>query len=69
MLYSQPGASSSKLWGIAKECAKRSLSGRALKKLPILMHAEWIQQATCSIDEALGALHKCINQEGASSKL
>ncbi|KAF8426417.1 P-loop containing nucleoside triphosphate hydrolase protein [Tirmania nivea] len=63
MLYSQPGASSSKLWDIAKECAKRSLSGRALKKLPVLMHAEWIQQATCSIDEALGALCKCIHQE------
>ncbi|RPB24885.1 P-loop containing nucleoside triphosphate hydrolase protein [Terfezia boudieri ATCC MYA-4762] len=66
MLYSQPGASSSKLWDIAKECAKRSLSGRSLKKLPILMHAGWIQQATCSIDEALGALCKCIHQEDAS---
>ena len=66
MLYSQPDASSSKLWDIAKECGKRSLSGRALKKLPILMHAEWIQQATCSIDEALEALCKCIHQDDAS---
>ncbi|KAF8449865.1 P-loop containing nucleoside triphosphate hydrolase protein [Terfezia claveryi] len=66
MLYSEPCASSSKLWDIAKECAKRSLSGRSLKKLPILMHAGWIQQATCSIDEALGALCKCIHQEDAS---
>jgi len=66
MLYSQPSASSSKLWGIAKECAKRGLSGRALKKLPVLMHAEWIQQVTCSMDEALGALCKSIHQEGAS---
>lgn len=63
MLYSQPDASSSRLWTIAKECTHRGLSGRALKKLPILMYAEWIQQNSSSMDEALDALCKCVHSQ------
>lgn len=64
MLYSEPDISSSKLWSIAQDCARKGLSGRSLKKLPLMMHAEWIQRDCYDLDEAIHALQKCLMSEG-----
>lgn len=66
MLYSEPNVSSSKLWGIAHDCARKGLSGRSLKKLPLVMHAEWLQREGYDANEAIQALQKCLMNEGTS---
>lgn len=66
MLYSEPDIVSSKLWGIAQDCAERGLSGRSLKKLPLIIHAEWIQREYYDMDEAVHALRKCLMNGGTS---
>ncbi|KAF8471993.1 P-loop containing nucleoside triphosphate hydrolase protein [Kalaharituber pfeilii] len=67
MLYSQPNAPSSKLWNIAKVCTQKGYSGRALKKLPLRMHAEWIRRDRCTMEEALESLSKCVHDERYTS--
>ena len=65
-LYLQPDSPSSRLWKIAMECEKYSMSGRALKKLPIQVHARFLKKNTYSEEEYLGGLEKYI-KEGVSS--
>lgn len=57
-IFSQPNAPSSKLWRCANECT--SFSGRTLRRLPVLMHAGYIQREKCTLDEALEALEMAV---------
>jgi len=57
-MFSQPNSPSSKLWRCAKECT--SFSGRTLRRLPVLMHARYIQREKCTLDEALEALEMTV---------
>lgn len=49
------------LYKICEKC--EGLSGRALRKLPFLAHAFFIQLPNCTIQEFLNALEKCIIRE------
>lgn len=60
-LFSQPNAASSRLWRCAGECT--NFSGRTLRRLPVLMHAAYIQRERCSLAEALGALERVVEDE------
>ncbi|KAG0638875.1 P-loop containing nucleoside triphosphate hydrolase protein [Tuber brumale] len=57
-IFSQPNAPSSRLWRCANGCT--SFSGRTLRRLPVLMHAGYIQQEKCTLDEALEALEMVV---------
>lgn len=57
-IFSQPNAPSSKLWRCANECT--SFSGRTLRRLPVLMHAGYIQREKCTLEEALEALEMTV---------
>ncbi|KAI5810196.1 ATPase family associated with various cellular activities-domain-containing protein [Peziza echinospora] len=57
MLYSQPHSNSSILWNIAESCATQKASGRALRRLPVVLLADSIQGA-CSIGAALEDMKK-----------
>ncbi|TGZ85424.1 AAA-domain-containing protein [Ascodesmis nigricans] len=60
-LYSAPQAASSRLWRCAEKCT--GFSGRMLAKLPVLMHASYIQRPQCALDVAMTALEKTIADE------
>ena len=57
MLYSQPHSKSSILWNIAESCAIQQLSGRALRRLPVIVLSDRIQGA-CSIGKALEGMKR-----------
>ena len=42
------------------------MSGRAIRKLPFLAHAYFVQQAVCTLDVFLTALDRAVSQEQAS---
>lgn len=60
-LFSQPNAASSRLWRCSGGCT--NFSGRTLRRLPVLMHAAYIQRDSCSLVEALGALERVVEDE------
>ncbi|KAI5848703.1 P-loop containing nucleoside triphosphate hydrolase protein [Morchella snyderi] len=60
-LFSQPCFASSRLWRIAAECT--DFSGRTLRRLPVLMHAAYIQKESCTLMEALKALELAVEDE------
>jgi len=70
-MFSQPNSPSSKLWRCANECT--SFSGRTLRRLPVLMHAGYIQREKCTLDEALEALEMTVRdvkkEQGAVCEL
>ncbi|RPA93948.1 P-loop containing nucleoside triphosphate hydrolase protein [Choiromyces venosus 120613-1] len=57
-MFSQPNAPSSRLWRCANGCT--SFSGRTLRRLPVLMHAGYIQRDKCTLGEALEALEMVV---------
>ncbi|KAI5819465.1 ATPase family associated with various cellular activities-domain-containing protein [Pyronema omphalodes] len=57
-LHALPDAPQTKLWRIATKCA--GLSARTLGKLPFLMHAAYVQRENCTMEEALEALEKTV---------
>jgi len=56
------------LCDIAVQAQSLGLSGRALRKLPILAHAFHIQAPSCSTEEFLNALKATISQQAESLK-
>lgn len=60
-VFSSPKAHSTRLLNCAKRCV--GFSGRTLGKLPVMMHAGYIQRNECTLDEALDALEKAVDDE------
>ncbi|QSL64076.1 hypothetical protein MERGE_000231 [Pneumocystis wakefieldiae] len=60
-LYSQPNSYSSRLYRIAVDC--KGLSGRALRRLPVLAHAKYLQRPCCTMNEMLCSLEKVVKEE------
>ncbi|KAI5795111.1 pachytene checkpoint component Pch2 [Geopyxis carbonaria] len=60
-LHATPYAPSSRLWQCSMRCW--GLSGRKLSKIPVLMHADYIQRKECSLGEALDALDQTVGDE------
>ncbi|KAH0558906.1 hypothetical protein GP486_004467 [Trichoglossum hirsutum] len=56
-----PHAVGTKLLGIADRC--RGISGRKLRRLPVLAHSFYIQHERCNIHEFLSALARTVGDE------
>ena len=56
-----PQAPCRRLWDIAQQC--QGLSGRKLRRLPVLGLAMYTYGGTCSLDDAVEALAKAVEQE------
>ncbi|KAI9859661.1 MAG: hypothetical protein M1813_006592 [Trichoglossum hirsutum] len=60
-----PHAVGTKLLGIADRC--RGISGRKLRRLPVLAHSSYIQHERCDIHEFLSALAQTVGDEVESN--
>ncbi|KAL7274092.1 hypothetical protein RUND412_003013 [Rhizina undulata] len=60
-LHSQSNAPSSRLWRCASKCI--GFSGRTLKRLPVLMHASYIQREKSTLQDGLKALENIVEDE------
>ncbi|KAG5440277.1 hypothetical protein PCANB_001847 [Pneumocystis canis] len=60
-LYCQPNSHSSRLYRIAVDC--KGLSGRTLRRLPVLAHAKYLQRPCCTMDEMLCSLERVVKEE------
>lgn len=57
---SSPGQ---RIWELAQKCQGLSLSGRTLRRLPVLGLAMYTWGGEVGVDEAIGALEKAVEEE------
>lgn len=57
----QPDSPGSKTWALAQRCV--GLSGRSLRRLPVLGLAKYTWGGACSLSEAVAALTAAVEQE------
>ncbi|GAO47163.1 AAA-domain-containing protein [Saitoella complicata NRRL Y-17804] len=62
-LYSQPNAPASVLYNVASECQGIGMSGRALRRLPVLAHARYLQGMGSRVEHCLEALGRVVREE------
>lgn len=63
MVYqsARPTSPGSRVWTLAQKC--QGFSGRTLRRLPILGLAMYTWGGDCSLDDAVAALEKAVEQE------
>ena len=60
------GPAAKKLATVAEKCD--GLSGRALRKIPLLAHACFIQRSSCTLEDFVAALSSAVDRESVVRK-
>ncbi|KAM0754327.1 AAA-domain-containing protein [Meredithblackwellia eburnea MCA 4105] len=60
---------SERLWELAKECHAAQLSGRALRRLPVLAHAKYGTGTSTRLEDWLEAMVRCVRGELVQTKM
>lgn len=63
---SDPGQ---RIWQLAQKCEGLGLSGRTLRRLPVLGLAMYTWGGEVGMNEAVGALEKAVEEEVAAMKI
>ena len=56
-----PSSPGQRVWALAQKC--EGFSGRTLRRLPILGLAMYTWEGTCTLNDAVSALEKAVEQE------
>ncbi|EME39347.1 hypothetical protein DOTSEDRAFT_75153 [Dothistroma septosporum NZE10] len=59
--YNKPQSAGPRVWALAQKC--EGLSGRTLRRLPVLGLAMYTWGGNCSLENAVSALEQAVNQE------
>lgn len=63
-----PSSTGQRIWQLAQKCQGLSLSGRTLRRLPVLGLAMYTWGGEVGMHEAVGALEKAVAEEVAAMK-